>query len=249
MRLFVSLAGVCALTTPVLADFASDATPFNRLPMSYRLGGGGFSIENGLPPFTDVYNNLDAPSAPLSFISNTNRFLGDQLLLTSPGSIQEVEITLGNSSAGGNTAALTRIDLDLQIYQRTSPTTFDLVTSLNFNDVAITGGLGAGFFTAFTIDLGAGVPVTSNEIILAVKWSDPVGPTTGINALRQVLFNPVRIGSSDNTFLWGDIDGDGDIESAAAGPNNNLGYRVAIPTPATLTLIGLSGLAACRRRR
>lgn len=240
----VSVAALLAISGTALAELTSYNGPITASSSRYTLNRAGSLLEvpsfvnNRGPAFTDIYDNT---VTPLAFGGNGTNFLGDNLITTGTGDIRELEFSIGNSGTGAGT--LTRLDIGILIYQFDGVSGYNQIYSNSFNDIAM--NLPAGNFTTLTLT-DPGVSLTQTDIIVAVRLFDPIG--TGATNLFQVRANPVAVGSSDNDVAVGNATAITGFATFPTG-SNNLMYRVAIPAPGSLALLGLGGLAAIRRRR
>lgn len=196
----------------------------------------GFGLRGG--PITDVYDSLGTIVAAAA---NANLFLGDNLITTGTGDVREFEFTLFN---GSTNAAWTRSDISVLFLEFDGVSTYNVIDQLNFNDVPI--GLAAGAFTTFLLE-DPGITITNTDIVAAVRFTDVQG--IAANQAAQLRTNPVLIGSSANTFHFRENGAPGAFAFVGFASNNNFAYRVAVPAPGALALLGLGGLAAIRRRR
>lgn len=243
----VSVAALLAISGTALAELTSYNGSVTASSSRYTLNRAGTLLEvpsfvnTRGPAFTDIYDNT---VTPVAFGGNGTNFLGDNLITTGTGDVRELEFSIGNAGAVvAGTGTLTRLDIGILIYQFDGVSGYNQIYSNNFNDIAM--NLPHGNFTTLTLT-DPGVSLTQTDIIVAVRLSDPIG-TTGTN-LFQVRANPVAVGSSDNDLVVGNTTAITGFASFA-GTNNNIMYRVAIPAPGSLALLGLGGLAAVRRRR
>lgn len=114
--------------------------------------------------------------------------------------------------------------------------------------------------TNLTGNLGAGFVLPSTQIWAGITFDDNIG-TTGatlaqMNNMGVGLFNPVTVGSSNDTMFQTTAAGSffttnnpaGSIFNFGGAPVANAGWKL-IPTPGAAALLGLAGIAAGRRRR
>lgn len=188
------------------------------------------------PAFVDIYDNVNTTA--LAGVSNADRFTGDLLNTTGTGAIREFEFSLLNAG----TAVWTRTDISIIFLESDGVGPFNFLGQLDFDNVPV--GLNPGFFTTLVIT-DPGITLTQTEVIAAVRFTDVQG--IAVTQTAQIRANPVVVGSSDDTFLVADL-GSG-LTFAGFPSNNNVMYRIAVPAPGALALVGLGGLVAIRRRR
>lgn len=241
-----------AVSALVLAAFAGSASAaLESVDGPLRFNGSKLRFERGqwseVPafastrePIVDIYDNT---VTPITFGgAGAGNFLGDNLITTGTGDIRELEFSVGNAGAGAGT--LTRVDVQIQVWELDPDAlSYFQIGAATFDNIPV--NVTAGQFTSLTAtDLG--ISLTQTDILVLVRLSDPVG--TGLGNLLQVRANPVAIGSSTNDLVVGNAVGPTGF-GAFAGTNNNLWYRVAVPAPGSMALLGLGGLLAARRRR
>lgn len=117
-----------------------------------------------------------------------------------------------------------------------------------FNNVGV-----GGFFTG---DLAVAANVADGDGVVSFEYFSTAG--TRLTSGWTIGFDGsgVNVGSSQDVY-WRDVNNDGAYAGTetrsfggAAGSLANLAFNIqGIPTPGTLALIGLGGLAAGRRRR
>lgn len=198
----------------------------------------GFSSTRG-GPITDIYDNT---LTPLAFGNGgAGNFFGDNLITTGIGDIRELEFSVGNAGTGAGT--LTRVDIQIQVWELDPDAlSYFQIGGLAFDNVPV--NLAAGQFTSLTVT-DPGIALTQTDILVVMRLSDPIG--SGLSNLFQIRANPVVIGSSANDLVTGNATGPTGFGAFAS--NNNLFYRVAVPAPGSVALLGLGGLIVGRRRR
>ncbi len=214
---------------------SNDRIVINGRTGAVRTQQAGFADRGG--PLTDVYDNVSSPA--LAAGTNGGNFLGDEVITTGTGTIREFEFSAFN----GGTVPWTRADISIVFFEFDGVSAFNFLAQLDFDNVPlnIAGGGSFGFLTL----TDPGVTISNTDVIVALRYRDIVGPAQ--NQVGQIRSNPPVVGSSDNTFLWGDI-GAG-LQPLAFASNNNLAYRIAVPAPGAIALVGLGGLLVARRRR
>lgn len=135
------------------------------------------------------------------------------------------------------------------------PGTYMNSIGYTFNPFTFNSGV-----TLLTGNLGAGFVLPSTDIWAGITFDDNTG-TTGatlaqMNNMGVGLFNPVTIGSSNDTMFQTTAAGSffttnnpaGSLFNFGGSPVANAGWKL-IPTPGAAALLGLAGIAAARRRR
>lgn len=237
-----SVLTLLALSGTALAEFTTLTGPMAQASERLVLDRAGnasrqpVGFGNRGPAFVDIYDNVN--STALAAGANANLFLGDNVITTGVGDIREFEFSLFN----GGTAIWTRTDISV-IFFEFNGLGYDLLGQLNFNDVTV--GLSPGFFTTLTVT-DPGITLSNNDVIAAVRFTDVQG--IAANQAGQIRSGPVPvIGTSANDIFVETAPGN--FTFAAFPSNNNLMYRIAVPAPGALALLGLGGIVAARRRR
>lgn len=242
----VSCAVLLASAGAAMGSLQTIEGPISYSGTRYQLSRVGHlqevpSFASTREPIMDIYDNT---VTPLAFGGNGTNFLGDELQTTGIGDIREFEFSVGNAGTGAGT--LTRIDISIQFWEDdlggNGPADYTFLGQLDFNDVAL--NLAAGTFTSLVLT-DPGISLSQQTVVALVRLHDPVG--TGPANLFQVRADPPAVGTSANDIAVGNATG---FTGFAAFPSsNNLWYRVAVPAPGSLALLGLGGLVAVRRRR
>jgi hypothetical protein len=194
----------------------------------------------GVRAVTNVYENVIAPAAANFATSSTNlaTVYGDRVIATGTGTVHEFAFTVFNS-ATSNTMPITTMNVQINFRRDVDSS---LIGGFSGN-VNFGAGLSPGFFSivTFTNLESLVTPIVLDTTALEVE-QQRVSHTGGSVRMGVASMVPINIGSSPDTML---ING---AEQAFASPANP-GYRIAVPEPASLTLLALGGIAVLRRRR
>lgn len=196
----------------------------------------------------DVYNNH--PSASNFGLSSTDltSIWGDELTTTGTGTLQEFGLTIFNS--GSSAGPLVTADVAINFFRISDSSLIGGFTgTLDFG-----AGLNPGFFSrvTFTGLDGLGIDLDTTNILVTQQRTDHTGTASRLGIASLM---PILVGSSpddmyvDSDTVGGGVPGFYNFTVAGAPAPANPGYRVAVPTPASMALLGLGGLFAARRRR
>lgn len=237
MRKTIVVLAMLALVVPALADFVAETAK----PM-----GGQVASNRG----TVVYDNtVNGPTG--AFAQAPGAWIGDELILTQAGILEDVAFSIYNSSAAGN-GPLGMVDVDLLFFDSSNGTYVGGVTFAALDMFVVAGGdLLPGYFTTVYADGLAGLGIALPQNLLAVQvLYNPLGGST---ALGTIMANPPVVGSSTDDFYLDN--------TVATPPGTNAGWYwfngnpianfywgISIPEPASFGLLALGALAMLRRR-
>lgn len=256
----VALLAIVAIPSFAVADLVDEPTTGFGGHFYYDLTSGASWRDDGISPRLagDVYNNTNPAAAANFGFSSTSltSIFGDRVTTTGTGILDQNDFTIFNSSSGGATRPLLTASFNVCHYDAATnpppPTTpFGCYTTgvVNFG-----AGLATGFFSIVTVTglAPANINVSTTDVLITQQVaSSTFGAGAGTSRLGIASLDPPTIGSSTNVMY---------INSSTVGPagyynignppaNANPGYRITLPEPSTLALLGLGSLALIRRRR
>jgi len=235
MRKTIVVLALLALVAPALAE---TLTPEAVLGQS---GGHAFN-QRGIT----VYDNtVNGPTAATS--ANPGSWIGDELIMTAGGTLDDIAFSLYNSS--GSTGTLDFVDIDILFFD--SAGTGDYLGGITFADNYV--DLPASYFTTFYADGLASLGIVLPSTVLAVEV--PYNAVGGYTyKLGQILMNPPVIGSSTDDFYKDTTVGTPPGTQQGwywfgGNPVANFYWGISvIPEPASFGLLALGALALLRRR-
>ena len=202
-----------------------------------------------------VYNNLAVGTATIAGYTepNTNNpIYGDQLNMTSGGTLSTVGFTIFNSSTG-NTGAILTGSVVLKFYDNTTPYAGGAITNPLLGTTTVTvnfgAGLNAGFFsTVTTNDLSALNILLTQNILITQQFTQLTG-TSNNNGV--VLKGDPTVGTSpNNVYISSSATASNSYTFGGTAANSQFGYTITTtPAPGAAGLAGIAGLVALRRRR
>jgi len=239
MRKTIVVLAMLALVVPALADLAPET-------VKGQIGGQAFN-QRGVT----VYDNtVNGPTG--AFSQNPGAWIGDELIMTGGGILDDVAFSIYNSStSAGN---LDFVDADIYFFDSVLGTYIGGVT---FNDIDLFDPVfGAtllpGYFTTFYANGLSGLGINLPSTVLAVEvLYNPLG---GATKMGQIMMNPPVLGSSTDDFYL-----DNTVATPAGtnvgwywfsgNPIANFYWGVSVvPEPASVGLLALGALALIRRR-
>lgn len=252
LSLVLSLAAVALAATPVSAALISEdlTTPVNAGHATITWGSETslWHIGDATPragAANDRYKNSAA--TPIGAFSSTSltSVWGDRVTTTGTGILDEMDFTIYNSSSSAGT--LLTASFGLNIF---NGTTLAPIGGFNTTTVSFGAGLGLNAFSVITVTGLSALNINLNTTDLILTQT-VLAKTGAANRLGIVFMDPPSVGSSTNTFY---------ANSATVGPagfynvgnpaiNANPGYRVNIPEPGTLALLGMGVPFVLRRRK
>jgi opacity protein-like surface antigen len=241
-----ALAAPLMAAAPAAAQFDPIQGSAGHLTVDFRSGQTQWGTV-GTPRIPgDVYSNIGG-TANFGFSSTDfNAVWGDRIQTTGTGTLDQADFTVFNASTTGAGPLLTGTFV-ISFVDAVSLTTLgSFSTNLTFG----VAGLAPGFFTTVSVTGlgGLGINLSTTDILMTQQ----VTANTG-SALRLGIasLNPITAGSSANTMFINasTVGAAGYYNIGNPALDANPGYRVNIPTPGTLGLLGLGGLVAMRRRR
>lgn len=230
-----SYANNASIDTAVLPQFHNHTTV--DLSTGHTISASG----------TVVYDNT--PSAPNGGISSGNlaTIWGDTLNMTGSGRLQEMTLTIFNSTSGGNVGNYVSSNLAVS-FQRLS----DSSLIGGFNGTLDFSGdpLPPGFYSLITftgLDSLA-LDIDTADVIVTQQLANVAGGTTRMGV---VSLNPVVIGGSPVSFYMDDPSAPpaGFYTVNGGATPIQLGYLVSVPEPAVMSVLALGGLLGLIRRR
>ncbi|HPF37364.1 MAG TPA: PEP-CTERM sorting domain-containing protein [Phycisphaerae bacterium] len=213
----------------------------------------GSAAVAGIP--SAVYDNIGGPNDGLSFSTNVlnDEWIYDDLQVSGGGLLAGVSFAYGTEAFQNFAEGDAQIELYLDD-GATSPGVLDknedtLIFTDNYRGLtANTGPFGAVFFGRQDTIIPMPTSLIPNG---ATIWAGMKFTHTAGGNLHGVHFAPVSVGASD-PFTYDDDSPPFDLLNFGLPANPGLGwelYTVPVPEPATLSLLGLGGLAIVRRRR
>lgn len=206
-----------------------------------------------------VYANWQAPSTLQGVLTTgLNRLDGDDTFLSAAngaGWLDDMGFSLANTNAAGSTARITGFSATIQFFDNVTLTNLGGFTSSSSLTSLSGGGLAAQ--SSVRLSFGAGslkslnIFLPRNIITTVTITAVTFGAGTGNNSSlvgQQVRNAPATGTSTDSVILNGSV-----VPSPFGGnPAGNFSFFINtdnIPTPGSLALLGLAGIAAGRRRR
>lgn len=150
-----------------------------------------------------VYDNTGTAATSATSQPNSDvPIFGDSLSLTHGGLLSQLEPSLYNSSAGGNSGSILTGDMTVKFYDNTSPYTGGTLslpllgtTALSWDFTSI-GGLPVGYYVVQQFDLASLNLSLPAEILITQQFTETTGTSTRHGV---VLFGNPTVGSSPDT--------------------------------------------------
>lgn len=244
MRKTIVVLAMLALVVPALAD---TLTP--------EIARGQPIAQTGSPRGTVVYDCTTTRTG-YGFAGNPGTWIGDDLIMTTGGILDDVSFSIYNSYNTGVNSSLDFVSSDLLFFDTTAGTYLGGVTFSNIDLFTANGGVplapGYAVLLHATGLSGLGINLTSSIIAVEVLYNQSSqGTFTGMG---QLMFTPPTVGSSLDRFY---------LDNTVATPaGTNVGFYFfsgnpvanfywevgVVPEPASFGLLALGALALIRRR-
>lgn len=235
MKRSLVVLAVMALVVPALAGTLT-ADPGRPL-----YAGGQQAMSRGIT----VYENTGAATGAFSQLPGA--IIGDELILTQGGILDDLSFCVYNSS--GATTIMDSLDVDINIYNYDAINDVFVFAGL-VQFLGLTPGLMPGYFTTYYADglAAQNIVLTDDILITQTMYNTQVGVGPG-----TVAYDPPVVGTSGDYFWFDDtpIGGTSQGWFWFGGPPYvaNFYWGVSIlPEPASFALLALGGLALIRRR-
>jgi hypothetical protein len=190
-----------------------------------------------------VYENTLAPSSVNVGLSSTTltNIYGDNVVAEALGTLDQMDVTVFNSSSSGNTMPLESIQLSIEIRRDFSLSLIGgFTTNVVFPTAIQPGNFALVTFTNLA-SLATPIELDTGDLIIEQQRLSHTGGSTRLGVASML---PINHGDSPTTYrLNGAL-------ASIAGTAVNPGYRLGVvPEPASIALLALGMLGVRRTQR